>query len=189
MFILAQKQCSKCRKEKPFTQFAKNKTTSDGWSAWCKQCHNEYKAKYRVDNPEKVYLSNSKWKAANREKVYEKNRRLRIANREKELARTRRWNKNNLDKKRELNRKRRAIQNGNGGKITSTEEKWLFEFYDYTCLCCGRREPEIKLTLDHVKSIKDGGRNTIENAQPLCGSCNSSKGARHIDYRKAQEMI
>jgi 5-methylcytosine-specific restriction endonuclease McrA len=45
------------------------------------------------------------------------------------------------------------------------------------------QEPGIVLTRDHVVPLKHGGLNTIENIQPLCGSCNSRKHLKHIDYR------
>lgn len=69
-----------------------------------------------------------------------------------------------------------------------TEEDWeaLKARYDYRCLRCKRQEPEIELTADHVDPKGPRG---IENIQPLCRSCNSSKGAQHIDYRKAKEGI
>ena len=67
-----------------------------------------------------------------------------------------------------------------------TEQDWedLKKHYNYTCLRCGRREPEITLTKDHVIPLSYRGSNYIHNIQPLCGSCNSGKGAKHIDYRK-----
>jgi 5-methylcytosine-specific restriction endonuclease McrA len=48
-------------------------------------------------------------------------------------------------------------------------------------LCCGR--PDVKLTQDHVVPLARGGSNLIDNIQPLCASCNSSKGTQTIDYR------
>lgn len=47
------------------------------------------------------------------------------------------------------------------------------------CLKCG----ESPVTKDHVKPLHLGGRHHISNIQPLCQSCNSSKGATEADYR------
>jgi 5-methylcytosine-specific restriction endonuclease McrA len=67
---------------------------------------------------------------------------------------------------------------------TIIEWQALKEKYNHTCLRCGKAEPEIKLTVDHILPISKDGNNTIDNIQPLCSSCNSSKGATFIDYRK-----
>jgi 5-methylcytosine-specific restriction endonuclease McrA len=56
----------------------------------------------------------------------------------------------------------------------------VFEMYGKQCLCCGSTK---QISLDHVVSVKNGGENSIENLQPLCKSCNSTKGFRTIDYR------
>lgn len=65
----------------------------------------------------------------------------------------------------------------NGG--SHTEEQWeqMKRDHDYKCLCCGRKEPFIKLTRDHIKAISRGGSNDISNIQPLCISCNARKNA------------
>jgi uncharacterized protein YdaU (DUF1376 family) len=36
---------------------------------------------------------------------------------------------------------------------------------------------------DHIKPIYQGGSDSIENVQPLCRTCNSSKGSEAVDYR------
>lgn len=43
------------------------------------------------------------------------------------------------------------------------------------CLHCGAREA---LSLDHIHPWSMGGKDTLENLQTLCRSCNSRKGAR-----------
>lgn len=54
--------------------------------------------------------------------------------------------------------------------------------YDYTCPACGRREPEIKLTRDHICPVAKGGTSFIENIQVLCEECNRRKGTDIIFY-------
>ncbi len=48
----------------------------------------------------------------------------------------------------------------------------------------------IKVTADHVIPLALDGPNIIDNVQPLCVSCNCSKGARHTtDYRLPETMF
>ncbi len=83
----------------------------------------------------------------------------------------------------ETTNRRRARKLAAGG--THTEEQWqsLKAFYNHKCLCCGKREPEIRLTRDHVIPLTKGGTDSIDNVQPLCARCNSKKNNKHIDYR------
>lgn len=62
-----------------------------------------------------------------------------------------------------------------------THDRWLeiAAFYGNKCLACGASE----VTLDHITPIVEGGRHHEDNVQPLCHSCNSSKGRKTIDYR------
>jgi len=65
-----------------------------------------------------------------------------------------------------------------------SREGWelMKRMYDYTCPACGRREPDIKLTRDHIVSVKDGGTSYIENIQPLCEECNQNKSTHDAYY-------
>ena len=148
----------------------------------------EYAKKYYEANREKViervkkHRSNSDvrerdransrlWYFFHKEERYEYDKKYRVENKEK-LS--------------EWQHKRRARLVGNGGVFTAEEWISLKEFYNFTCLRCGRREPEIKLEIDHVLPIFTGGLNVIANIQPLCVSCNRSKKTNHIDYRTEQ---
>ncbi|MFL5626911.1 MAG: HNH endonuclease [Ktedonobacteraceae bacterium] len=80
--------------------------------------------------------------------------------------------------------RRRARKIMAEGSFTKQEWRALCTKYDFRCLCCGRQVPEISLTADHVIPLVMGGSNYIENVQPLCTSCNSSKYNKIIDYRR-----
>jgi hypothetical protein len=44
------KTCYKCKEEKPFSEFHKNRTKKDGFSDSCKVCKNKYIRKYYQEN-------------------------------------------------------------------------------------------------------------------------------------------
>ena len=81
-----------------------------------------------------------------------------------------------IEKQREIKKKL------NGGSHTFGEWQTLKAQYNFTCVWCKRSEPQIKLTQDHIISLKNGGSNNIENIQPLCVSCNSKKGIKNIKF-------
>ncbi len=74
---------------------------------------------------------------------------------------------------------------------TFTTQEWtdLKAFYHHRCLCCGKQEPEIKLTPDHVIPLSKGGTNAITNIQPLCLSCNLKKATQSTDFRSSHSAI
>lgn len=79
-------------------------------------------------------------------------------------------------------RKRRNIKLSISG--FHSEEQWseMKKKYNYTCLCCKKIEPEIKLSRDHIVPINKKGSDDISNIQPLCKSCNSKKHTKIIKY-------
>ena len=74
--------------------------------------------------------------------------------------------------------RRRIIKRINESSHTEAEWECVKICFDYRCAMCGLREPDVKLTKDHKIPVSKGGPDTIDNIQPLCGPCNSYKGAR-----------
>ena len=69
----------------------------------------------------------------------------------------------------------------NGGWFTKQEWSNLLAKYNYRCVRCGSKR---HIAADHVVPVLLGGSSNIDNIQPLCRKCNSSKGARSCaDYR------
>jgi hypothetical protein len=98
-------------------------------------------------------------------------------------SRIRDWNTRNREgnKARRKKAKRdRLLVVKSRGIFTDSEFKQILNIYNNTCLNCGSTDD---ICADHVIPLKYGGANTIDNIQPLCRLCNSSKGARHIDFR------
>jgi len=92
------------------------------------------------------------------------------------------WKKKNYNKVLFSNLKRITKKLNAEGFHTFGEWELLKKQYGYTCPACGKKEPEIKLSQDHIIPISRGGSDYIENIQPLCKSCNSKKHTKIIKY-------
>ena len=80
------------------------------------------------------------------------------------------------------NHRRRIRKQNAEGAYSLGEWELLKKQYGFTCPSCKRKEPDIKLTLDHIIPLIKGGSNYIENIQPLCLSCNCKKSSKIIKY-------
>lgn len=103
---------------------------------------------------------------------------LKLGRVERTTKTERRFTKTKCDLRR--NKKRKY----NGGSHTYERWQQMLKEFNYTCPCCGKQEPEVKLTEDHIIPISKGGDDNIDNIQPLCFSCNSKKNTKITKYEK-----
>lgn len=203
MPIIPQKCCPTCSVLKPTTDFSKDRQRADGLAYRCKLCnrarHRDYydrhreqviarARQYQHEHPEIRTKAKRTWIARHRAQhladTQARSARWRAANRDKDRAAAKRWVKANPDAVRTIHHRRRARKANAPGSFTTAEWQAMKARYGYQCLRCHRREPDVRLTIDHVVPLALGGANDITNIQPLCRACNSSKGAREIiDYR------
>jgi len=78
------------------------------------------------------------------------------------------------------NKRNRAIKRLRKESLSHTFGEWelLKKQYGYCCPHCGKSEPVIQLTEDHIIPLSKGGSDLIENIQPLCRNCNCKKGTK-----------
>ena len=208
-----EKWCSGCDNYKNLDEFYSDKSKKFGKSSFCKKCCKEKSSVWEKANPDKKRVYEKRWRDANKEKErrrcaekYSKTKEKRtlkikewkLLNLEKVRAYTRKSNNKHKERRRETTKlwlaknpeknkiyleNRRAAKMKNGGQIYHDEWVDLCEKYGNRCINPNCPDPSKPLTIDHVVPIKMGGSNTINNVQPLCQRCNSSKNVKIIDYR------
>jgi 5-methylcytosine-specific restriction protein A len=161
------KWCPKGKHYVVLSGFSSSASSKDGLQGYCKDCSKKYQNKYYQETkPTRLKYHRSKKRKAKR----------------KELMAA--WHLENPEANRTYRARQRALEEGvEGPNYTPEEWRAICIEYEYHCLCCMKQEPEIKLDADHVIPLHKGGNNSIDNIQPLCGTCNKKKGTKAIDYR------
>ncbi len=157
--------CRDCGEHKPLSEFHRDRGRSDGFYPYCKTCVRAY----NQANIDAKRQRNQVWQQTNHEKVV----RYSVA-----------WQQRNPTKAKARHHRYKARLYGSGGSFTADEWRALCDWFGNQCLVCGKS----KVSIDHVVPVAKGGRNTIENLQPLCLSCNASKGDQTIDYRDPDRL-
>jgi 5-methylcytosine-specific restriction endonuclease McrA len=139
--------------------------------------------KYRQNHREEINARASDRRQQSLEHYREIGRKSRHKHAEQRNAYQREYGKANRDKLTLFTNNRRARKHEAIGSHTDEDWQKLKAFHNFRCLCCGKQEPEIRLTRDHVIPLSQGGSDSIDNIQPLCARCNSKKNYKHIDYR------
>lgn len=197
---------------KSATRRARHAETTKAWRLRNADRYAASQAKWRMENSERAKELSAKWRAENATKYAEYMKKWREENVGHRAAYLSQWKNENRETVRAANRAfyhanpelwrayfhtRRGRLSGNGGKFSAQEWVALKVRYGNRCLCCGRDEGllvslGLTLTPDHVLPLSKGGRNDIDNIQPLCNGpdgCNNKKFVKHIDYRSILEVI
>ena len=211
------KVCTKCHLWKAITEFYPKKYALDGRRSACIVCttlvntnkrasnreaERERLRSYYALNRDKILTRRNNrslttkqkireymidWRSRHPEKVREYNRKRYALYPEAVQEANKRWDAKNPEKRRAIYQRRRARLQQAEGSFTAEEWERLKAEYNYQCLRCHRTPPEILLTPDHIMPLSKGGSNYISNIQPLCRSCNISKGTKIIDYRQLDQ--
>jgi 5-methylcytosine-specific restriction endonuclease McrA len=191
--------CKKCHGAIRRAHYAANRQKFNAYQHAYYQSHSEVIIAathvYRDTNIEKVKAADRAYYYRNREQRKQAQRirgahrralqRAQINAYQRAYYHTQKQNNPLKARRQERERERRRRNRKSQAEGFHTEAEWVAikVYYNDTCLCCSRREPEITLVGDHIVPIIKGGSDWITNLQPLCPSCNSSKGAKIIDYR------
>lgn len=92
------KQCTKCKEEKQFSQYNRDRTSKDGLRSSCKLCLSAQRKIYLENNKEKDLVTRRKYREKNREKILTKQKQYREKNKEKILERNRKYRENNRER-------------------------------------------------------------------------------------------
>ena len=141
--------------------------------------------RWYLKNPDLIKAKTKAWRDKNKEQVKEIHRKKHIRNRERILARTRAWKQANKDAVCGYHSCRKAMKLGSGGGHTNEQWRQLCASVGHRCVKCG---DDVKLTRDHIIPLSIGGSNNVDNIQPLCLSCNLSKGVSAIAYITRQSI-
>ena len=190
------KICTKCKTNKPVSEFDRSRSHKGGLYPSCKQCVKSY----RAANKDKIKQQNANYQKLNVEKVK--------AYRNSPITREKRRQPDQLIKKAEYNKKyhasratlpevraneimKRAKRRARIATIPDSMPKnwWhlLLAFYGTECMnpdCPYELDDWNTLSHDHVIPITmKGSTHSLENSQILCRKCNGSKNNKVIDYR------
>ena len=135
----------------------------------------EWSKQYYLKNKKRINAYSLNWQRKNKDKAKTIRRKWRIKNTEANRRNANNWAKKNKEYVLYNASNQKYKRKGAKGNHSIKEWRELKEKLNYTCQRCGRKEPEIKLTKDHIIPISKGGTNYINNLQPLCMRCNCSK--------------
>lgn len=151
----------------------------DGRQRFCSKLH-QYKG-WRKRNLERAREISKRTKDNHREEIRAAGRDYYKKNKDRMYENLKRWRAANKDRVVQQVLNRRYKVRGLMGSHTVEEWENIKKLHKYRCVTCHRRR---KLYRDHIIPVTVlGSTNSINNIQPLCQQCNSSK-SNHVDAVK-----
>lgn len=177
------KQCNVCKNWKAISEYSPHPDHWDNLAHSCKTCSNKRNREFYWGTLEHQKERSIKYRKRHREEILKKGREWYRKNRKTKLKKNREWRKENPSASRAIWQRYKARRMNAEGDFTAEQWEKILKYYSPNgkCLCCKTKKD---LTIDHVRPLYMGGSNYPSNLQPLCQSCNASKGAdKEIDYR------
>lgn len=193
------KICTKCKIEKPKTEFYKNNASKNGIAPKCKECYQDYYAAnservsmygrdYRSKNSSIIAARKRKYDKEKSDKVNKRREKYRSENRDKINESQRKYQKENHEKCLSHWRNRRSRSRNAEGAHTAADIKTIFTNQRGLCAECEIklvRSGKNKFHVDHIQPLAKGGSNDKHNIQCLCPTCNMRKSAKDpIEWAK-----
>ena len=154
---------------------AKKNASTMRWAGNNKDYIIEFRAAYYAKNREKILEYQRNYSKENSAQIIARVNKWVRENPEDVRATKRRWASAHPQECQTNVRNRRARKRAAEGHHTAADVRRIFSAQKGRCAICRREE---KLTVDHIQPLDGGGSNWPRNLQGLCGTCNSSKGAR-----------
>lgn len=200
------KACTGCHQALPLDSFRVHRRRYDGRDYLCRPCRRSKERAHYAENAEliraikrketsaphrrekrardcRAWYRNNKnraiqyarsYYAANVKRLREDARRRQARRtREDRAAALRRFHAANPEANSTYHQNRRARKALSGLVVRRVDIGRLFNRFEGRCAYCGERPAT---SIDHVIPLSRGGRHSIGNILPACGSCNSQKG-------------
>lgn len=158
--------CTKCKEDKPESDFYRRSSTKKGYTSHCKKCCSVWAA----ENQELVKKARQKWLDSNYDKAKESKKKYKISNREKLKSDYRTW----------------RLKNQYG--ITDEDYSRMLEQQNGVCIICGK--PEIRVQHGKVQPLTiDHNHETGKIRGLLCFKCNTAIGKLNDDVALLERAI
>lgn len=171
-----EKKCGRCGETKPISAFHKRARSIDGLQAFCKDCHNANRRRWRAEKPEQNKATYEAWREANRERIVARAAEYRRENREKLNEYNREWRKRNKDRV-------PFYYTKSTYGLSREEYEALLEKQGGVCAICKQKcRVHPRLSVDHCHRT-----NVIRGL--LCHACNTALGKFEDDPNRLLNAI